>query len=284
MLTRTFSGLIYIFLIFICSNNIFSDFLYTYFNIKINAGLLFYILNSLFLLCCLVECIKLLKYSTFIYKLLTIAVVFILYYYSSIHYFNHSFYISSLYIRYLLTLLLFFLSIVTIFKYSNELYSDSSKLIFVLAYLGVPFGLSLALPNSYRDYTSEVFYIFLLIWVSDSFAYLIGGKFGKRKLSPKISPNKSIEGLLGGIFFTLVAGILIEYNLKILKGNWIVISLLISIFAPIGDLAESKLKRVFKVKDSGKLMPGHGGLLDRLDSYIICVPVVFTYYLILSKI
>jgi phosphatidate cytidylyltransferase len=182
--------------------------------------------------------------------------------------------------KYIFLLLLFALAATTLFRFSEELSTDSAKLIFTASYLGVPFSLSLAIPGSNDPLTSEVFYVFLLIWISDSFAYLVGSKFGKRKLSPKISPNKSVEGLIGGLFFTIAAGIILEIFNSGLKGNWIVISVIIAIFAPIGDLAESKLKRMFKVKDSGNLMPGHGGILDRLDSFIFCIPAIFTYYLI----
>tara|TARA_Y100000739_G_scaffold200063_1_gene184018 strand:- start:670 stop:1326 length:657 start_codon:yes stop_codon:yes gene_type:complete len=111
--------------------------------------------------------------------------------------------------------------------------------------------------------------IFVLTWVFDSFAYLIGIKFGKRKIMPKISPKKSWEGFIGGLIFTLIAGFVV----LILRGvNWmesIIILILIPISATAGDFIESYYKRQAGVKDSSNLIPGHGGMLDRMDSLLI---------------
>ena len=79
---------------------------------------------------------------------------------------------------------------------------------------------------------------------------------------------------------TLLAGFFVEQNYPDLRGNWMVVGFLISVFAPLGDLVESQLKRTFGVKDSGNIIPGHGGILDRLDSFIICVPVVYLYFVL----
>lgn len=277
---RALSGLVYVLLIFLCTTHFLSDILYIYFDLKINSSYLLYALLTLFLLGCSFETVKLLKYSNFIYKLLTFVLIGVVYYTFTQNFFNSSFSLRLLYWRYILILILFCLSIITLFYFSDELYTDSAKLIFTTAYLSIPFGLSLAIPRSINPLAPEIFYVFLLLWISDSFAYLIGSKFGKRKLAPKISPNKSVEGLIGGIVSTIIAGLVIEYLEPGLRGNWIVISIIIAIFAPIGDLAESKLKRKFKVKDSGNLIPGHGGVLDRLDSFIFCIPALFAYYLI----
>ena len=280
IIIRSLSGLVYVLLIFLCTTNFLSDLLHIYFDIKINPCYLLYSLLTIFLLGSVLETIKLLKYSNIIYKILTFVLIGIVYFKFSQSFFNSSFSLKILYWRYILILILFILSIVTLFYYSDELYTDSAKLIFTTAYLSIPFSLSLTIPKSINPLTPEIFYVFLLLWISDSFAYLVGSKFGKRKLAPKISPNKSVEGLIGGILGTILIGFLLEYLVPGLRGNWIVISLIIAIFAPIGDLAESKLKRKFSVKDSGNLIPGHGGLLDRLDSFILCVPAIFAYYLL----
>ena len=267
-------------LIFLFTTNFLSDLLHIYFDIKINPCYLLYGLLTIFLLGSVLETIKLLKYSNIIYKILTFVLIGIVYFKFSQSFFNSSFSLKILYWRYILILILFILSIVTLFYYSDELYTDSAKLIFTTAYLSIPFSLSLTIPKSINPLTPEIFYVFLLLWISDSFAYLVGSKFGKRKLAPKISPNKSVEGLIGGILGTILIGFLLEYLVPGLRGNWIVISLIIAIFVLICDLAESKLKRKFSVKDSGNLIPGHGGLLDRLDSFILCVPAIFAYYLL----
>lgn len=177
---------------------------------------------------------------------------------------------------------LFLIALFIIFRSPTELYFDSSKLIFSVVYAVLPFALALATVRTYEidglSVLNPILALFILLWCSDTFAYLIGKYFGKRKFS-YISPNKTVEGLIGGVFFTIVAGIIIDYKFPGLKGNWIVISILIALVAPIGDLAESKLKRIFGVKDSGKLLPGHGGFLDRLDSFLPAVVTLYVYYL-----
>ena len=99
-------------------------------------------------------------------------------------------------------------------------------------------------------------------------------------MAPKISPKKTWEGFAGGVLLTFVLGFFIEKFHPDLRGNWIVVGFLVSVFAPLGDLVESQLKRTFAVKDSGNIIPGHGGILDRLDSFIICVPVVYLYFIL----
>jgi len=121
--------------------------------------------------------------------------------------------------------------------------------------------------------------IFLLIWASDSFAYLIGVNFGKRKLFPSVSPNKSVEGLIGGLVGAILVSIIVAFKIypSIAIENWIIIAILTSALGTIGDLVQSKLKRTAGVKDSGKIMPGHGGLYDRLDSIIYASPFIYAY-------
>lgn len=121
--------------------------------------------------------------------------------------------------------------------------------------------------------------IFLLIWANDSFAYLIGVKFGKRKLFPSVSPKKSIEGFIGGLAGVVFVSIIIAYKVypSITIANWIIIAVMASTLGTIGDLVQSKLKRRAGVKDSGKIMPGHGGMYDRLDSIIYTSPFIYAY-------
>ena len=171
----------------------------------------------------------------------------------------------------------------TLFRYKNELYFDSGKLIFTVIYTAIPFGFALGLPKysvQRNFFTAEVLYLFILIWSSDTFAYIAGRLFGKHKMAPKISPKKTWEGFAGGLILTLLLAFGIEHYQPDLRGNWIVVGLLVAVFAPLGDLMESQLKRNFGVKDSGTLIPGHGGVLDRLDSFILCVPVVYLYFML----
>ncbi|NNK87673.1 MAG: phosphatidate cytidylyltransferase, partial [Flavobacteriaceae bacterium] len=119
---------------------------------------------------------------------------------------------------------------------------------------------------------------FILVWTNDSFAYLVGRTLGKQKLFPRISPNKTVEGFLGGLFFSCVASYFIaEYSGSLSFNNWLILAIIVSVFGTLGDLVESKFKRQAGVKDSGIIMPGHGGLLDRLDSIIFATPFIYLF-------
>jgi len=127
--------------------------------------------------------------------------------------------------------------------------------------------------------------MFILIWLNDSFAYVIGSNFGNQKLFESVSPKKTVEGFLGGVFFSAIGSYFIyNYTNNLGFSNWLIISVIISIFGTIGDLIESKYKRQANVKDSGNLMPGHGGLLDRLDSAIFVAPFIYLFLKILNYV
>lgn len=119
--------------------------------------------------------------------------------------------------------------------------------------------------------------IFILIWVNDSFAYLVGKSLGRTKLFPSVSPKKTIEGSLGGFIFALIAAYIISfYETEISVIQWMILAAVIVIMGNLGDLLESKFKRNAGVKDSGAILPGHGGMLDRLDSLVFAAP--FAYF------
>jgi len=120
-----------------------------------------------------------------------------------------------------------------------------------------------------------------LLWTNDTGAYLSGRSFGKHKLAPKISPGKTIEGFIGGVILALV----LAYFMPVITGEltetrWIVIAFIIAVFSNAGDLVESMLKRSCGVKDSGAILPGHGGILDRFDGILLAVPVILAYLLL----
>jgi len=119
--------------------------------------------------------------------------------------------------------------------------------------------------------------VFVLIWVNDSMAYLVGVNFGRHKLLERISPKKTTEGTLGGLIGSLIgAGILAQYFTNQSLELWLILAVVIACFGTIGDLIQSKFKRKAQVKDSGTLLPGHGGIYDRLDSIIFVSPFVYT--------
>ena len=123
-----------------------------------------------------------------------------------------------------------------------------------------------------------VLYFFGIIWLSDTGAYVIGSLFGKRKLAPTISPNKTIEGSLGGIVVATLA-LLYAADIDNVQYSWILILVVTAILGALGDLVQSKIKRVCGVKDSGSILPGHGGIYDRIDSSILAAPI---YILLLN--
>ena len=126
--------------------------------------------------------------------------------------------------------------------------------------------------------------LLFFIWMNDTLAYLTGSFFGKTKYIPSISPNKTLEGTIGGILFTLAFAFVWGYFTHWFPiWQWLVMGILASIGGTLGDLAESKLKRMADIKDSGNLMPGHGGALDRFDSLLITAPLVFLFAIIFMK-
>lgn len=170
--------------------------------------------------------------------------------------------------------------IIQLFKkdYSKVL-TEISITIFGSIYLGYLFSFILKikdLPNG------NYFLISLLIitWANDTGAYLIGTKLGKNKIFPKISPKKTIEGSIGGIIFGIASTFAFKSWLNLTFYELLSLGLIISIIAQLGDLFESVLKRGSGIKDSGTLVPGHGGILDCLDSLMFTAPV-FYYYIIL---
>ena len=146
------------------------------------------------------------------------------------------------------------------------------KLFLGLVYISLPFVLIEKVD------IQTVFIVFVIIWVNDSFAYLVGKKIGKTKLISHISPKKTVEGLSAGIIFSNIA-VFILHNCgsNYTLGELILFANIICVTAVIGDLVESMLKRHYKVKDSGTILPGHGGVLDRLDSFIFAAPFVYTF-------
>lgn len=131
-----------------------------------------------------------------------------------------------------------------------------------------------------------IFFVFLMIWINDTFAYLTGGLIGKNQLKQTVSPNKTWEGFFGGAFFCLLTSVLIHQNSTIEFPLWsfIIVGLMIPFLATTGDLIQSKFKRAANVKDSGKLIPGHGGLYDRMDSIIFTAPFIHCFILILTYV
>lgn len=183
----------------------------------------------------------------------------------------------------LATLLVSIKALFFLFDKKNKPVDSLSKYVYLIGYIILPFVLITKIPFVENSYNPNIILsIFILIWVNDTFAFLVGKTFGKHKLFEKVSPKKTIEGFVGGFIFSIVAGIILAQFLMLQSYiHWIFIAVLASVFGTLGDLVESKFKRIANVKDSGTIMPGHGGVLDRLDSIIFVAPIVFLFYQII---
>lgn len=166
---------------------------------------------------------------------------------------------------------LFILSVKKSFSNINEI------LIFIISNVYISFFLCFSIPIiGNGEGKNLIMFILLIAWSTDSFAYFAGTKFGKNKLCPKISPNKTVEGAIGGIIGSLLVSLI--FNFFVLKLPFlkiIFISFILSISCILGDLFESALKRYNNKKDSGNIFPGHGGMLDRIDSLFFAIPIFY---------
>ena len=154
-------------------------------------------------------------------------------------------------------------------------FDDAGILVLGMLYIGMGFN---AFVQARAVSFTTLLYGMLIVWLTDSGAYIFGRQFGKHKLAPKVSPHKTIEGsVLGTLFATIVLAIYLvffhvgydNYALMVLA------TFVLSIFGQFGDLIESALKRYYGVKDSGKILPGHGGILDRFDSMLMVMPALY---------
>jgi len=282
LIQRTISGIVYVAIIVLCVTPLGAKLINSISPDLVKQQYLYYGLITFLMLVGTWECVKIMQFGNGYEKWVVLPLIVFIFYLFSKRYFNYGFFFDFR-LSEILAIVLILIAVVTLFKFSSELYYDSGKLIFTVIYVALPFSFALGLPKftSYDDtFSLEVLFLFILIWSSDTFAYLTGKFFGKHKMAPKISPKKTWEGYIGGVVLTLVLSYFIEHYHSDLRGNWMIVGFLVAAFAPLGDLVESQLKRNFGVKDSGNIIPGHGGVLDRLDSFLICVPVVYLYFIL----
>ncbi len=149
------------------------------------------------------------------------------------------------------------------------------SILLILTLVGVPFG---TLPHMFY-YDPWMFMGFMImLWTNDTGAYLVGRSMGRTKLMPAVSPNKTVEGFAGGVALTMgMSYLLSSYNDFLTPAEWLGCGAIISVMATLGDLFESALKRARGVKDSGVILPGHGGILDRFDGLLLAAPAVLIF-------
>ena len=193
-----------------------------------------------------------------------------------------SFYFENFnYVLILYFMMFLFLIVVEVFKTVKHFEAIGTWLLSIV-YISTPFGL-LSLMGSEKFIShfgaNYAIIVLALVWVSDTFAYFGGRTFGRHKLAERISPKKTWEGSIIGFVFTMIAGLVIKmiYHDQFTFVNILAVSLIAGVFAQIGDLFESNLKRSVQIKDSSQLIPGHGGFLDRFDSLLFAVPAVYIY-------
>jgi phosphatidate cytidylyltransferase len=180
--------------------------------------------------------------------------------------------------------------IIELYRKQEKPFDSLSHTLFSAIYSAVPFsmfpfaafsrtGLNSIIPHPGTVFSPGIIIgFFILIWANDTGAYLTGMSFGRHKLMERISPKKTWEGFFGGILIASVVALFLSAWLGVVdKIHWIIIAIIISVAGTFGDLIESMLKRSTGVKDSGTIMPGHGGFLDRFDSALISFPVVYLF-------
>ena len=182
---------------------------------------------------------------------------------------------------YLISVLLTFITfIVELYRKKDKPFDNIAHTILGLIYIATPFSLLNYIVfwggNSYLP--SVLASLFALVWANDTFAFIWGVSFGKHRLFERISPKKSWEGSIGGALSTIVIAYFISNYVSIISTtDWIVIAIITVITGSLGDLCESLLKRSLNIKDSGNILPGHGGILDRFDALILAIPFIFVY-------
>ncbi|MCR5115274.1 MAG: phosphatidate cytidylyltransferase [Bacteroidales bacterium] len=153
-------------------------------------------------------------------------------------------------------------------------------------YVGVPFSLLYTWLSV--GAANVVIALFIILWTNDTLAYCVGSLLGKHKLCEKISPKKSVEGFVGALVLTVGASVIFQWipyfesDMLNTPWRWVGFGLVVVLFGTFGDLIESKFKRSCGVKDSGRFLPGHGGVLDRFDSALLAIPMAFIYFVLLE--
>lgn len=178
--------------------------------------------------------------------------------------------------------MIFLLLMITVISKNKFTFDEVGFIILSSVYIGFGFHYLISTRQIPENGLALVFFVLLIIWSTDSGAYFVGRKFGKRKLWPEISPKKTVEGSIGGIVSAIIVAVIFQLIFPLFSSYAVllIVVIVVSILGQMGDLVESALKRHYAVKDSGNVLPGHGGILDRFDSLIYVLPILHLLHLI----
>ncbi len=260
---RALSGLLYVTLL-----------LLAIFSLETTYLLMFSVLGTVVLY----EFLKLIKIKSVLpYALLSVCIVFLCYL---------KFEKMATLVFLALTITVNLYLIKNLIRPSERYITVSQKYAYTIFYIigGVVF--TILLPSYKGEYTSLlVASVFALIWINDTFAFIVGKSIGKHKLLERISPKKTIEGFVGGLVFCCIASVIFSAFTELFSLQlWLTVAVVTSVFGTLGDLIQSQLKRQAGVKDSGRIMPGHGGLFDRLDSIVFAAPFLYLFLIVLDYV
>ncbi|MFT7590132.1 MAG: phosphatidate cytidylyltransferase [bacterium] len=187
---------------------------------------------------------------------------------------------------YLIPLLVLFLSYLIFYK-SESFLQDAGHMVLGWVYISITLAFLLRIGNMVFESNNtellsyngmQILLVFIFIWLNDSFAYLVGRKFGKRKLASILSPKKTVEGFIGGLAASIIFSLVLYRLFPVFDQiHFAALAIICSVVGTLGDLFESKIKRHLSIKDSGTALGGHGGFLDRMDSIILASPACFFY-------
>jgi phosphatidate cytidylyltransferase len=180
----------------------------------------------------------------------------------------------------LILLLVLLLFVVEIFRKQENPFTNIAYSVAGIIWIAVPFSLIGCIPSMLPEGKYFLLSVFIFVWLYDTLAYCIGSLIGKHRLLERISPKKSWEGTIGATILTIAVAFLmpeIFTTLPLTVIQWIFLAFIVTVAATIGDLVESLFKRQLIVKDSGSILPGHGGILDRFDSILFVIPLVSLY-------
>lgn len=182
-------------------------------------------------------------------------------------------------------LFLGFAAFLTMFVFGKCSAEDAALNITAVVYIPITMACAILLRSGYPDGMWYIFLLLIIQWFTDSGAYLIGSSIGKHKLMPRVSPKKSVEGAVGGVVVAVIGALLLNAFIHIFPVSLMtVLAIVVSVGGQLGDLCESAFKRWAGVKDSGKCIPGHGGMLDRFDSMLFAAPLLLLFISLFAEL